>query len=77
MGKLTITDDGKQSVNHLRSIYKAVLVVLNERAMEIRELVITIKRQYEEFKYLNVSVVIKAVTELVKQKLVVSSYRWE
>lgn len=71
---LVITEDGKLSVEDYRSIYRAILIELCNGPQKIFELVQRIHKNYIEFKYLDLKVIVNALGELIKNKLVVSTY---
>jgi len=75
--RLAITDDGKLCVNDYRSIYKAILVELCKGPKSILDLVISIRKTYIEFKYIKDNIIVGAIGELMKCRLVVSTYKDE
>lgn len=71
---LTITADGKLSINDYRSIYKAILIVLAKKPMKMLELVNTIRNEFTEFKFIKIQIIANALGDLMKRHLVVSYY---
>lgn len=74
MNKLAITADGKLSLDDYRSIHRAILLTLNNGSKCLLELVSEIHKNYHEFKYIKHSIIVRALADLLKAKLVVSSY---
>lgn len=72
-----ITDDGKLCVADYKSIYRAILTVLYDGPKRLLELVKNIRSRFHEFKYIEDTIIIHALGELIKQKLVISTYTEE
>lgn len=74
MSCLEITEEGKLCISDYRSIHKAVLQVLLCGPVKIIDLVGIVKYNYHEFKYTDTKVIVNAIGELIKAKLVISRY---
>lgn len=74
---LEITDEGKQCVYDYKSIHRAILLVLTDGPHKMRDLVIEIQTRFTEFKNLKLTIIVNAIGDLMKSKLINSTYRFE
>lgn len=75
MNCLEITEDGKLNLRDYRSIQRAILTVLYDAPKKVYDLVQTIRHSYQEFRFIDEKVVIKALVDLINDKLVAYKYR--
>lgn len=74
MDQLRITEDGRLSIDDYRSIHKAILMSLVTGPKKVSEVIIDVRARHHEFKHVKLSVFVNAFGELMKQKMIVSTY---
>ena len=70
MDCLVITEDGKLNLQDYRSIQRAILTVLYDAPKRVYDLIQTIRKSYQEFRFIDEKVVIRALADLINNKLV-------
>lgn len=71
---LEITEEGKLGIDDFRSIHRAILTVLSESPKTMFQLVKQIQKEYHDLKYLKMTVIRNALSELLKGKYIISTY---
>ena len=67
---LTVTPEGKEYINSVRSLERRILLILERGQLALLELVRTLQRTYDEYKYMKEHIVLEAVARLMKIKAV-------
>lgn len=76
MGKITITQFGRESIRDFVMLRKYILVLLSERnSLDVYDLVLYIRTSHLEYKHTKLQIIIETLMEMSKQQLITIEMR--